>query len=910
MAAKEQGHGRAFCPGCGQKYAVPEQELSQRPGLRFRATCKSCNTAFSVFWEEDGLKTEADEVLAAKEPDSRDVLSTGARVGKYEIEELVATGGSSAVYRAFEMGANRTVALKVLHRPPDSDFGVRFRREVEVQGNLKHPNMMPIFDQGSVDGKPYYSMELLHKPITLEEVVSLLKQGRLTYTPSLRGLSSRESILRHVLLPVARAIHFANANGIIHRDLKPGNVILDARTLHVYVIDFGICHLFKKAGRRLVLRAGETPVPDKDPAKMAMGTTRFMPPEQAQGEISERGDVWALGALLYFVLSGEYPIAPAINLEKVGIEKRVANLRKIARSCREAGDELEARFYERSIEQLTSGSMRTTRDMLRDAQEANYTPLPDGTEPALAAIAMRAMAPKAEERYESAENFARDLQRQLDGRPVHAYVNKLGAGKASIYKGRLFAQRNRTALIAAGVVLGLAAIVVVLQSISSASEEEEQVGAWMREARGTANPGVQEDRMTKVLVLRPGHEEASRLLKLARKFDPLLDQVRKADKLRDKVKILLRDAKTRKEAARYVEPMEDMAAVLEGSVLPGLRSLPKNYPGRALEAQAIQLAGFMRGRRPVGLVRMPRGIEVAPVSPRSRTDLELAWDEIKPWGVTPLAVTGRSLESGTYAMRFKRPGTSRTVFLPFVISHLSPPSVELGCPIDPDEVPQGMVYVGGVRNMQYGDLRFHDRTRRVDLEAFFLDRHEVTNADYAIYLNALSRSRRLFAVPRRPLPGSGNRTTPLWTERPDGTWIHPDGAATQPVTGISFLNATDYARHVGKRLPTAAEWEHAARGVDGRDFPFGSTLDPLACNVQTGVLAKVEEHPRDRSPYGAYDMGGNVAEWVENGGGEQAMVKGGSFELPRYRAIATTFGKRKADLPYSDVGFRCARDLE
>jgi formylglycine-generating enzyme required for sulfatase activity len=130
------------------------------------------------------------------------------------------------------------------------------------------------------------------------------------------------------------------------------------------------------------------------------------------------------------------------------------------------------------------------------------------------------------------------------------------------------------------------------------------------------------------------------------------------------------------------------------------------------------------------------------------------------------------------------------------------------------------------------------------------------------------------------------------------------------VTGISFLDATHYAHHVGKRLPTAAEWEHAARGVDGRDFPFGSTLDPLACNVQTGVLAKVEEHPRDRSPYGAYDMGGNVAEWVENGGGEQAMIKGGSYDLPRYRAIATTFGKRKADLPYSDVGFRCARDVE
>ncbi|MGH7163550.1 MAG: protein kinase domain-containing protein, partial [Planctomycetota bacterium] len=433
MEAGKAAAGRAYCPSCGQKYAVPEEELKRRPGLRFRATCRACETAFSVQWRDGALKTDVEEILeeAAGE---RDVLPRGARVGKYEIDGLIDSGGSSSVYKAFDPGANRYVALKLLHKPADSDYGVRFRREVEVQANLKHPNLMPIFDQGSVDGKPYYTMELLHKPTTLDTIVGLFRSGRLDFNAALRSFNSVEALVRGVLLPVARAIQFANVrHGIIHRDLKPENVIVDARTLRVYVIDFGICHVTKDAGSRLFLRAGAETAFVEGGKNLTLGTVRFMPPEQARGEVSPHGDVWALGALLYFLVSGEFPIARALDLNRVNLEQRIRNLEHVAESCRASGDVEEAEFYEARLAELRAGEMRTIKDVLRDAQEAHYVPLPASTDPALAAAVRRAMAKEPGRRYPDAESFAQELQAWLDGRPVRAYSASLRGTQSALY---------------------------------------------------------------------------------------------------------------------------------------------------------------------------------------------------------------------------------------------------------------------------------------------------------------------------------------------------------------------------------------------------------------------------------------------------------------------------------------------
>jgi serine/threonine protein kinase/formylglycine-generating enzyme required for sulfatase activity len=903
VATPQQAPDRAFCPKCGQKYAVPGEELRRRAGLRFRATCRSCETAFSVRWHRGDLQTEIEEVLVEKGGE-RDVFAKGARIGKYEIEEPLGSGGSSTIYRTFDQGANRTVALKVLHQDADADSELRFRREVEVQGNLKHPNLMPIFDHGKVDAKPYYTMELLHKPMTLDTIIGLFRNGRLTYNPALRRLNSLRAMVRQVLLPVARAVAFANKNGVIHRDLKPSNVLIDAKTLRVYLIDFGICHVFKTTGSRLMLRGG-TPTEAEDERRMAMGTARCMPPEQARGEISERGDVWALGALLRYLLAGDYPIAPAIDLSRVGMEKRLKNLEKIATSSRNAGDEAQAAFYEARVADLRSGVHRTIKDLLRDAQQSHYMPLPDGLEPSLIAIVGRAMQAEPERRYDSAELFADELQRWLDDRPVRAYAADLGA-KSAIYRLRLFAHRNRNALLAAAGALLLVIIVGAVILIFTAAGERDRVDELLEQARKTANPRLQEQSLTELLNLRPDHQEAQELLALARKFRPVLARYNEARRGHEDIK------KNRHEGA--YEKVERQSryweAILEGAVLTELKTLPEDHAGaRLLKPKVRELLDLLRGKRVVTLAGLPKGARVRLAYQRSAASRELAWDAPRELGIAPLLVADYSLEPGSYVLVVEHTERGSALHLPFVINDTTLPRTQIECPRDPAKLPADMVYVAGLQRMEFGDPRFSESTRTVDVEPFLLDRYEVTNRKYKRFLDEMDPQRRARAVPRRLIAGSDETTVPLWIEQSNGTWTFPEGAANLPVTNVSQLDAQDYARWAHKRLPTPQEYERAARGVDRRDYPFGMLLDPRACNAHTTAIAKVGKYPRDRSPFGAFDLAGNVAEWTDDITGELAIIRGGSFELARYRALATAFGKRRADLPYPDVGFRCVQEF-
>ncbi len=905
VEASREAPGRAFCPECAQKYAVPVAELQRRPGLRFRATCHSCKTTFTVRWENGRLQTEVEQSLDAANQDGREVLRPGMRLDrKYEIEEAIASGGSSTIYRAFDWGANRHVALKVLHRSPDDqNYGLRFQREVEVQGNLKHPHLMPIFDHGAWEGHPYYTMELLHKPMSLDSLVGLWRANRLRYHPSLRHLASLRGLLRGVVLPVTRAIAFANDNGVIHRDLKPGNVLLDAKTLHVYVIDFGICHLFKRAGSRIVLRAGADK--KEEQARMAMGTIRLMPPEQARGGVSEQGDVWALGCLLYFLLNGDAPIAPSIDMGRVSLTKRVDNLQTIAASSRAAGDEDEAAFYEAKLEELRSGSHRTMREMIRDAQEGNYLPIEDRVDPALAAIVHRAMKPDVKERYPTAHDFRLDLERWLDGKPVRAYAVALGSTRGAFYRARLFARRHQTLLIASAAALALAFVSLAVWHYTTTSRRNKRIRELVAQARATADPRVQEDKLRTVLVLEPGHAEGRALLEVSRRFVPLKRRVAEAEELSAEIQKLRRSGR----ALSMSSQADDLAAILSGSVIPALEALPLDYPGRRLAAQAKQYAGFLRGQRIVRLRNLPLYAHVYCVPARARGSLELDWDAPIDWGKTPLAVPDFSLGSGTYVVWIQH-RSGRAVFCPFQIDLNSDPLFAVDVPVDPEQVPEGMCFVPGGEEISFGDLRFFEEERVSALDDFFIDQHEVTNEEYAEFLATLDAPMQRTRVPQRVIDARSQRTAVLWDQAKDGSWRFAAGSARHPVTGISLDAARHYARWAGKRLPTKDEWERAARGKYRRDFPFGNSLDRAACNCQTGTVGRVGSHPRDRSPYGVFDLGGNVAEWTVGTTGSMAVIKGGSFDLPRYRAMVAAEGRRPADLPHADVGFRCAKSKD
>jgi serine/threonine-protein kinase len=201
----------------------------------------------------------------------------------YRIEELIGRGGMGVVYRAYDLRLKRTIALKLVapELALDERFRERFARETELAMALEHPNVIPIYDAGDVDGRLYLAMRLVDGP----DLRGLLRaEGAL---PPLRACALCEQ--------VASALDAAHAKGLVHRDVKPSNVLIDADD-HVYVADLGI-------GRRLE----ETPQAGEE---RAVGTPAYLAPEELEGlPVDGRADVYSLGCLFFECLTGEAPFA-------------------------------------------------------------------------------------------------------------------------------------------------------------------------------------------------------------------------------------------------------------------------------------------------------------------------------------------------------------------------------------------------------------------------------------------------------------------------------------------------------------------------------------------------------------------------------------------------------------------------
>jgi eukaryotic-like serine/threonine-protein kinase len=208
---------------------------------------------------------------------------SGALSAQYRLEQEIGAGGMATVYLAEDLRHDRRVALKVLRPELAAVIGAeRFLAEIKLTANLQHPHILPLFDSGEADGFLFYVM------------------------PFVEGESLRDRLNREKQLPVpdavriatevASALDYAHRHGVIHRDIKPENILLhDGRAL---VADFGIALAASKASGTRMTETG-----------MSLGTPHYMSPEQAMGEreITARSDVYALGAVLYEMLTGDPP---------------------------------------------------------------------------------------------------------------------------------------------------------------------------------------------------------------------------------------------------------------------------------------------------------------------------------------------------------------------------------------------------------------------------------------------------------------------------------------------------------------------------------------------------------------------------------------------------------------------------
>ena len=214
-------------------------------------------------------------------------LPAGTRLGPYEILEPLGAGGMGEVYRARDTRLRRDVAIKVL--PEAIAHGgawERFEREARAASALNHPNICAVFDVGEADGRQFLVMELLEGK-TLRDYL-----GKEPAEPATASA---------LAVQIADALEAAHGKGIVHRDIKPGNIMVTGRE-HVKVLDFGLA-------KHASLNTDETRTLDSlTAAGTVVGTPSYIAPEILQGkEADARSDLWALGVVLYEMLSGRLP---------------------------------------------------------------------------------------------------------------------------------------------------------------------------------------------------------------------------------------------------------------------------------------------------------------------------------------------------------------------------------------------------------------------------------------------------------------------------------------------------------------------------------------------------------------------------------------------------------------------------
>lgn len=231
--------------------------------------------------------------------------------------------------------------------------------------------------------------------------------------------------------------------------------------------------------------------------------------------------------------------------------------------------------------------------------------------------------------------------------------------------------------------------------------------------------------------------------------------------------------------------------------------------------------------------------------------------------------------------------------------------------------------VGDMASVSAGPFLMGDPTRKVHLHAFRMGRHEVTNRQYRAFLEHVSRHGD--AAVRHPEQPAGKSHVPRYWKDSFGreAFTKPD----HPVVGVDWYDAWAWCRWAGGRLPTEAEWEKAARGTDGRTWPWGEEWDRHRCNTDESGrrdTAPVGSYPQGASPYGVEDMAGNAFEWVQDWYAPYPgahwtprfppftwkVARGGSWTYSRWHARTT---RRRTNPPVApdgkpSFGFRCAYD--
>ena len=293
-----------------------------------------------------------------------DQAEPGKMLGdRYQVGGVIGRGGMAEVHEGRDLRLGRRVAIKIL-RPDlakDPSFQARFRREAQSAAALNHPNIVAVYDTGE---------DILTDPEGQDVVVPYIVMEYVDGMTLRQLLASGRRLLPERALEIAAgvltALDYAHRHGIVHRDIKPANVML-TRTGEVKVMDFGIARAINESGQTMTS------------ASAVMGTAQYLSPEQARGEVVDaRSDLYSTGVLLYELLVGRPPFT---------------------------GESAVSIAYQHVSEMPTPPSQ-----------------VDAGVSPEIDAVVLRALAKRADDRYQSATEFRNDVERAIAGSPVTAAV--------------------------------------------------------------------------------------------------------------------------------------------------------------------------------------------------------------------------------------------------------------------------------------------------------------------------------------------------------------------------------------------------------------------------------------------------------------------------------------------------------
>ncbi len=795
------------------------------------------------------------------------VVSTSNTLDGYDDLGLLGKGGMGEVRRVRDRELNRKLAMKIIH-PELLDKPAtiaRFVEEAQICAQLQHPNIVPVHEMGQLpDHRLYFTMhEIQGREFTkaIQDVHAAIQHAR--WFPTADGWNFHR--LMDVFHQVCNAVAYAHAKGVVHRDLKPENIMLGAFG-EVLVVDWGIA---KVQGRPdLTSEFGDlehvsTHRSEKRDHATRMGqiagTPAYMAPEQAKGQIHRidaRTDVYALGSILYEILSGHAPFA-GTSAHHV-------------------------------LQQLLSGppvSLRTSPNGVGGKETLSFdfidnVPLssPDAGPPLpneLVSACERAMARNPEDRYQTAAAMATDIEAWLEG-----------------------ARKREQALEVVKKALATEEEAQSLWELASRLRKEGE--AELKEIRAWESELVKSPHW-KVIDEATGLEQKARLLGISREQLLKGALTHKSD-LSEAHEVLAWQYRREHKAA---EEAYDASGTKQAEVrlLEHAEFLPWEHPDRSGHF------AYLKGVGALTLTTQVPDVEVL-LEKYEQKNRRLIPISERSLGKTPMFSV--PLAKGSYRLRLRKGGHHELLYPVFIGRghHWDgvPPKGPSGSTVQtlnasvdaaydgsasmpifllrlgslgPDEcyIPSGWFLSGGDPHVSVSLPR-----QRVWIDGFAMRRFPVTNREYLFFLNDLLAQNReeeaLQWVPRERIGQVEQQASMIYGRTRNGDFcltVDADGdkwALDWPVMMIDWHCAGAYAKWQSERdglpwrLPDEFEWEKAARGVDGRFFPWGSFFDPSWSCIRDShpgrvLPVNVDSFPVDESPYGVRGLGGNIRDWTQ-----------------------------------------------